>query len=147
VKVLVLCPCFEIWGSDVWALKPWAIASSSLGETGWTTLTLLPRKSWCKGAGAIGGLDMSNCDPSSYLTDLLKVTGGLTRFGLSIPFLRELFRGAGLLLSGEEVSHSPFARNGFCFFASAEVAKLPLALRLRLPLLCAISEDCKMFCD
>jgi hypothetical protein len=69
-KMLVLIPCFGIG-----ALGVWAIVSSSLIEPGWTTWTLLPAESRCSGGGAIGGLDMSDCEPSSYFTDLLKVTG------------------------------------------------------------------------
>jgi hypothetical protein len=141
-KMLVLIPCFGIWGPGVWA-----IVSSSLIELGWTTLTLLPAESRYRGGGAIGDLDMSDCDPSSYFTDLLKVTGGVIRFGLPTPFLKELFRGGGLLLSGKEVLRLSSVGDGFCFFSSAALIKLSLALRLRLPLLCAISDDCKVVCD
>ena len=76
---------------------------------------------------------MSDFDPSSYFTARLKVTGGLTRFGLCRPFLKELFNGGDLFfweLSVEEAPPLLLAGNGFCFLVSAELPELSLALRL-----------------
>ena len=82
--------------------------------------------------------------PSSYFTQRLKASGGLTCFGLPECFLKELFNGGGLLFRALSVNEGPpvlLNGDGFFFLASTalpEQAEPSLALRLLIPLVCAI---------
>ena len=118
------------------------LPSSSTVATGCATLLSFPNLSLYDGGDV--EVDNSVRVPSSYFTQWLKASSGLTRCRLLGCFLNELFNGGGLLFGALLLSEGPpvlFKGDGFFFLESValpEQAGLSLALRLLMPLVWAI---------